>query len=340
MTDRWQIVPSGDFAEKALWKFLGDDRWAALRLRLLYVCTDGKEARLGPVVEEHDVAKGDKITVRFERKRVVTQTESINDAIRVATTAKITEGLSSKIGSELAAKAPGFSGKIQSELSAHSEFEITGEVERTLTTETSHSLEDTQGREYEIELSGEGGPRRAKLRRRYWPRQWDFYVHSFDYLELSYRRRWLWKDIRKTMKRVNGQPLGWPLLSLTFFEPQPDLIVSYEAVEDELENPDAFEIRPLSKGMPAKAGPRLKDLEDAARLAFPVSKAERTAAKQYKLPKPAPTMGFAGTGRRRKIAAKKKAGGKRAFKKGAKRKGAVKRRKVAARRKSRTARSH
>jgi hypothetical protein len=76
VTDWWQIVPSGDFAEKALWKFLGDDRWAALRLRLLYVCTDGKEARLGPVVEEHDVAEGDKITLRFERKRVVTQTES------------------------------------------------------------------------------------------------------------------------------------------------------------------------------------------------------------------------------------------------------------------------
>lgn len=34
MSDRWQVVSSGNFADKALWKFLGDDGWAALPLRL------------------------------------------------------------------------------------------------------------------------------------------------------------------------------------------------------------------------------------------------------------------------------------------------------------------
>ena len=56
--------------------------------------------------------------------------------------------------------------------------------------------------------------RRAQLRRRYWPRHWSVYLHSYDFLELSYQRRWLWKDVRKTIKRVEGQRLGLPSFSL------------------------------------------------------------------------------------------------------------------------------
>jgi hypothetical protein len=331
MTMHWEIVPAVDFTTRKHWKSIGDDRWAALRLRLLYVRTNGKEARLGPVVEEHDVVKGDKITLRFKRQRVVTRTESVNDAIRESSAARILEGLSSKVSSELSAKVPGFSGKLQSDLSSNSEREVTSEVERTLTHEASHSLEDTEGFEYEIELDGEGGARRAKLRRRYWPRQWDVYLHSYDYLELSYHRNWRWKQIRKTMKRIDGQRLGWPLVSLTFYEPQADLIVSYDPVANELETPDSFEPQPLTKTIPASSGPKLQDLEVAAQIAFPASRSERAAAKQGKGTRGGTeAIAFAGRAAKKRVKASAK---RRSASKKTVRKSAVKPRKRVARHK-------
>jgi len=338
MPNHWDLVPPVDFTEQTHWKSLGDNRWGALRLRFLYVASKNNDPRPGPVFEKHPVDKGQKITIRMSRQKVVTHTESATDAVRVAATERISEQLAAKVSSELAAKAPGFSGKLQSELSSTSEREFTTEVERTLTRESSHSLEDTQGREYEFELDGKDGAQEAKFRRLYWPKQWDVYLHSYDYLELSYRRTWPWKRIRRTMKRVDGQALGWPLLSITFFEPQADPVVLPEPVANEIDNPEAYVVQPLTAAMPSSPGPKLQDLEAAARLAFPASRAEKAAAKARKRPtRGAEGIGFAKGAPRRKVKAKKAKRAapvrKRRGSKKAARKAAPKRRKQLARRK-------
>jgi hypothetical protein len=277
----------------------------------MFVYTEGKEARLGPVVEALDVAKGDKITLHFKRQRVVIRTSTISDAVRALSAARILDSISSKVASELAGKAPGFSGKVQTELSEHREQEITTEVEKTLTQTASYSIEDTEGREYEIELDGEAGARTAQLRRRYWPRLCEVHLHSYDYLELEYRDPLLWRKVRETIKRVDSQRLGQPLVSVTFYEPQPDLVVSYAAVSDELENTESFETLTLTKPMPNVSGPKLQDLEVAARLAFPITRKEKAAAKDRKqrVQAAAPVFALAkgGRGKRKKAAAKKTA---------------------------------
>jgi len=38
----------------------------------------------------------------------------------------------------------------------------------------------------------------------------------------------------------NSEILGWPLASVTFYEPQPEPDVCYHPVDDELENPEGF----------------------------------------------------------------------------------------------------
>jgi hypothetical protein len=269
-------------------------------LRLLIVSRSGKQSRDGPVVSEHEVAPGNTIKVRVHRQRVVTRTSTISDALREATAQRILDALSTTVSAELKAKAAGISGSVKTGMTAKSEQEVTRQVERTLTVQTSHSVEDLEGQEHEIELSGVGAAadRRVQLRRRYWPKHWEIYLHSFDYLELSYRERWLWSDIRKTMKAVHGQELKIPLVSLTFYEPQADLVVSHQVVANELENPDGFEVNALTTVMPEAAAPRLLSLEEAAKLAFPTSRAEKKAAKTHK----GPAHGLA-------LASKKKRGG-------------------------------
>lgn len=311
MTMHWETLPSGDFLERAQWRPLGDHRYSALRVRLLFVRSNGKVSRLGPVVEEHDVEPGDTITLRRKRERIVTRTESISEAIRVASRSRFLDSLSAKIAAELGAKGLGFSGKLQTETLTRSEYELTSEVEKTLTSTTSHSIEETEGREHELVLDGRaGGRRQAQLRRRYWPRHWDVYAHSYDYLELSYRRGWFWRQVRETMKRVDGQRLGWPLIALTFYEPQPDVVVRYEPVANELENPEAFEIRALTKSMPAASPPRPDSLEAAAQVAFPVSPAEKAVAADRERRRRAAAIGFASGPRRRGRVGSRKTDGK------------------------------
>jgi hypothetical protein len=276
----------------------------------MFVYTDGKQSRLGPVVAAHDLAKGLKVIVRRKQQRVVTRTSTIADAVRAMSATRILDALSSKVASEMAGVAPGFSAKVLSEVSVHSEQEITTEIERTLTHTSSHSLEETEGREHEIELDGEAGTRTAELRRRYWPKHCDVYLHSYDYLELEYRDPLLWKKVRQTIKRLDGVRLRQPLVSVTFYEPQADLVVSYVPVTDELENAESFETATLTTPMPAVSGPKLQDLELAARLAFPLTRKEKAAAKDHRRVRP-PGAAFAlaktGGAKRKKVAAKKKA---------------------------------
>ena len=316
MTIRWESIPSIDFSERANWQSLGKSRFAALRVRLLLVCTNGQGSRLGPVIEEHRIVPGDKITLTRRRERVVTSTEEMSAAIRAATTARLSESLSTQVSSEVSSKLPGFSGKIAAQALTKSDYELTQELERTLSSTVSHVIQDIEGQEHQIELDGSAGRRIAELRRAYRPRRWNIYLHSLDYIELECRRNWLWRQVRQTMKRVDGLRLGWPLAVMTFYEPQSDPVVVYGPADNELENPAAVEIGALSTPMPAVNAPQLEPFDVLARLAFPVNRAERTAATRRKAAGTKHAIGFA-TGRRSKAGRKTKAPRKTTKKRGA-----------------------
>ena len=42
-TKAWETIPSADFASKLNWRSLGENRYAALRVRLLILQTNGSE---------------------------------------------------------------------------------------------------------------------------------------------------------------------------------------------------------------------------------------------------------------------------------------------------------
>ena len=68
------------------------------------------------------------------------------------------------------------------------------------------------------------------------------------------------------------------MVSVVFYEPQSDVDVTYGAIADELDNPDSIEILRLADAMPRSMPPRGENLEELAKLAFPVTKEEKSKA--------------------------------------------------------------
>jgi hypothetical protein len=213
-TKRWELLPNSDFSERINWRSLGNDRHAALRVHLLIIMSEGSDFRYGSIVDGYNVAPGDTIEVRKKHEQIISRTNTISEAIRYATTSRVCDQLATRVSTELAAKTLGFSGKLKSEILTKSEYEITKTTEDLLTATTSHLIQETVGDEHVITLVGSTAPREAKLRRRYWPRRWDVYLHSYEYMELAYKQRWYWKDTRKTIKQTDSGVLGWPLVSI------------------------------------------------------------------------------------------------------------------------------
>src|SRR3984893_4971722 len=278
VTKDLEVLPNSDLADRANWRFFGNNRYAALRARLLIVQSSGQQSRFGPVIKAYNVAPEDTIELRRRREQVISRTTTISEAIRFTTTSRVCDQLAAKVSAELSAKVAGFSGKLSSEILSKSEYEITTTAENVLNTTTSHVIQETQEEEHVITLKGGNSKRVAALRRRYWPRRWDVYLQSYEYLELSYHRTWFWRDVRDTIKKTDSGVLGWPLVSVLFHEPQSRVDVTYGPITDELANPDSIDIRMLAEPMPMSISPGEEHLEDLANLAFPVTEEEKSKA--------------------------------------------------------------
>ena len=195
-TKHWELLPNTDFRNRMSWRELGNNRFAALRVRLLIVMREDSESKYGSVVNAYHIAAGaDSIKVRRRREQVISRTTTISEAIRFTATSRVCDSLATKVSSELSAKAAGFSGKLGSEILAKSEYELTKTAENILTTTTSHSIQQTTEEEQEITMAAGTVARDVKLRRRYWPRRWAVYLHSYDYLELSFKKKWFWWQV-------------------------------------------------------------------------------------------------------------------------------------------------
>lgn len=332
----WEILPNSDLADRTNWRSLGDDRFAALRARLLIVRENGKQSRFGTVIAAHNVAPDDEITLRRNREQIISRTETISEAVRFTATSRVCDQLTAKVTAELSTLGPGFIGKVKTQLLTRSEYEITEQVENALNATTSYLIQEIEAAEHVITLKGGRCNRVAELRRRFWPRRWDVYLHSFEYLELSWRTRWMWWQVRKTIKQIHSGVVGWPLASLTFYEPQSDVDVCYDPVEHEIEAPDLVEVQSLDSKMPRLQPPAEEDLETLAKLAFPATGQEKTDAAKRRKKKAAVGVGKrrAGSlGRGKRRAGKRKTAGKSVGKKKTAKKRTAKRRTVKRRKK-------
>lgn len=200
--------------------------------------------------------------------------------LRFAVSHRVLDQLSSKITHELGAKVPGFSGKLGSELLAKEKYKFTETTEENLSSTRSFQITESEEKKHTITLNP-GETREAKLRLRDWPRRWDVYLHPYEAIEFKYRKIWFWRQVRETMKTAEPQVLGWPLFSITHYEPQANLVVTYEPAVNELTEPDEVRVSALVEPMPRAIAPQLPSLSDLVKLAFPVTKQERVNSHMY-----------------------------------------------------------
>jgi hypothetical protein len=282
ISKNWEVLPASDFAVQSNWRKIGKNRFFALRARLLIIRTDGRPARDGSPTKSYPITP-DTLSLRTMRQIVLSRTDTITQAIKFSVTERVLDHLSSKISTELSGKVPGFSGKLGSSIMAKSEYEITKSTETSLSSTTSFMFQQTQEEELLMGFTKSDVPRTAYLRRRYWPRRWNIYLHSYEALELEYKRAWFWRRVRETIKSADLQVVGWPLASVLFYEPQDDHVVSFEdPVPDQLETPEAIEVQGFTDAMPSGAAPQLEALSELAKLAFPTTKEEKVKAGQRK----------------------------------------------------------
>ena len=287
----WDVLPASDLTIQSSWKKVGD-RYSAVRARLLVVRHELDEYRDGNVKESHPISV-DSISLETAHQTVTVFTDTITAGLRFAVSQRMLDQLSSKVTSELGVKVPGFSGKLGSELLAKSEYEFTTTTEESLSGTKSFQLTESEEKKHTITLNS-GEAREANLRLRYWPRRWDVYLHSYEAIEFEYKKRWFWRDVRKTMKIAEPQVLGWPLFSVNYYEPQTNLVVTYGPAVNELMEPDEVSVTPLLDSMPRANPPELADLASLAKLAFPVTKQERTESQVYAITRHREAGGAAG----------------------------------------------
>lgn len=277
-TKDWDVLPAKNLTVQSSWRKNGN-RYSAIRARILIVRHELDEYRDGNVKESHPISV-DSISIVTSHQTITVLTDTMTAGLRFAVSQRVLDQLSSKVTLEFGAKAPGYSGKLGSELLSKEEYEFSQTTEENLSGTKSFQISESEEKTHTITLNP-GLAREAKLRRRYWPRRWDVYIHSFEAIEFEYKRRWFWRDVRRTMKTAELQIVGWPLFSMTYYEPQTNLVVTYEPIANELTEPDEVLVSALIEPMPRAAVPQLPSLSDLAKLAFPVTPEERVHSQEY-----------------------------------------------------------
>jgi hypothetical protein len=278
----WVVVPSADFSEKENWKSLGSSRYSAFRAILYVKASNGDGWRHGPIVAAHNINPNDTITVEHRRQRIWKRTDSASETLNESVSTRFLNAWSSKLAAEAKSTVAGQSAAISNELTSTFEHEFSATVGRALTNASSFEMQDLIEAKHQIELKGSDVPREAHFRHRFWPRHWDVYLFSVEYLELSFRRRWVWWQVRDTIKEVGRRHLGIPLFRVTFYDPQENIDITYGPIQNELSEPHRMMVEPLSSSVTISGDPPFDSLAENARRAFPQDAAERKEAESHR----------------------------------------------------------
>jgi hypothetical protein len=275
----WDRLPKAEFSSRVDWTDIGDGVFAATRVNLMIVKRDGAESRLGPPLQSFNVGNGIERTIRIRRQKVSSSSGTIVRSVNSATTEHVLAQMTAKLSSEIGVGTPLASVKIGAEMFAREDMEITEKVEQSLAATQAFSTEETEEEEDALRIGGEAAAR-ADLRMRYWPRTQDFYIHSVEFIRIRVTNGWF-RSGRENLESTGVRLLEIPLLSVTSYENQAMLDVCLGEVADPLEDPKAILFGQVSQPMPKETPPPMPSLEEMARIAFPVGRAEKQEAEKY-----------------------------------------------------------
>jgi hypothetical protein len=281
----WDLSPAADFNNQISWTQLGKHRYAATRVRILWVQMETAYDYHGPELDTATISSA--TTTRkftYKRESIVSSSSTITDTIRKAVTDRVLHQITSKMNSGIKATLPIGKVEVGSESIADEVQEVTRTSEQTLSQVTSYSVQTTEGESVEINVGLKEGRTIAELRRRYKRVTWDFYVYSCDYLDLEYDPGWFWQKIKRSIQTSTSTPIGSPLARVVFYVPQmyPDVMWRGDEI-NAIDSPDSIEVVPLTDPMPKPSTvPPVETLTSYVPFAFPADKKEKKAASAKK----------------------------------------------------------
>ena len=191
-----------------------------------------------------------------------------------------------KVGSNSSIGLDKVEASLTSELQTKIGSELVQALQTGLSTTSTYSVQTTTEKSEALEFvvppnDGSTGTRRLfiyfKLRQLFW----DVYLIRTDYLELEYKQNWVWPDVRNTIVQ-REIPVRQPLFRIEYYEPYSDFSFAFDSYQPEVESGDAVTSMPLMSSSPSALLKPTHTMEQIAKLAFPVSRAEKKTAKATK----------------------------------------------------------
>jgi hypothetical protein len=295
----WMHVPSDlVLTDQNHWKSLGGSEYSAIRAHLLLLRRRSPSTKRGPVLKHVELPGGVKYSLEHKKLIVIKQTENIVETIQSTVSSKLTTEFAKKITAQAGLDKGLPTGGLNDETSMKFGSELTDSLQKTLATTKAYEVQYSEEITRSITLETHNGKKRQRSLDLYfytnlWPWSWDIYLHQIEYLKLSYKQRWYWKDVRKTLEPL-ASDVKCPLLRASYYEPQDECSIAEGKYKPEVEEDIGLQIEMLNGSYPKVSPPISSTLEDLAKLAFPVTELEKSAAQKAK---PKTASGY-GTGPR------------------------------------------
>lgn len=302
MPNFWIQTPSDTaLAEMQSWGRLGGNKYAAIRHHILVVPSSGGKgkAKNGPIHRQMEWPINAKFKMEDKITKVTSYTYSIQESITSAISSKLSQEILSKIGASASASLSKLEATLNSELQAKIGSELVESLQSSLSTTSTYAVETTRERSESLEFpvspkDGSDATRPVFIYFKLCQLFWDVYLYRTDYLQLEYEKNWIWPNVRKTIvsREVNVRV---PLFRVAYFEPVEAFSFRFDDYEPEIENGDSVTSLTVASKCPNASLQPKATMEELAKLAFPVSRRERDAAKKRKTQVSKPSAQAAGS---------------------------------------------
>jgi hypothetical protein len=287
MSSLWILTPTDSaLSEMEGWAKIGKNRYAAFRHHLLVKQGGDQLAKNGPIYNQMEWPIDAKFIMVDKITQIVRYTYNIQESITSTITSRLSQEAMSRVGSSFGISLVSLEAKIKSELETRIGSELTNSLQNYLSTTKTYSVETTKEKSESLEFKvppSDGSSQTRTLFVYFKLRQffWDIYLYRTEYLQLEYKKRWLWTDIRKTIDQVKLD-LRAPLFRVIYHEPVHSFSYCFDRYTPEISDGDTVQCTPLQSQCPPAAIQASNGIGRLAELAFPVTKKEKLAATKSK----------------------------------------------------------
>jgi hypothetical protein len=326
MSSFWIVTPPDSMLSTVEgWDQTGPSSFATVRHLLLVVRREDKVLLNGRQVAEVEWPVGAEFQLQKKKSWVTKSTISLQESITSTVSTKISRELVAKMksGVELGLTPKAVLGaELQSKLGV----ELAESLQESLSMTTTYSIEslDEEVQSFKLTVPSNSAAQELgkifiyfKLRKVIW----NVYLYRTDVLQFEFSRKWLWKQVRDTLRDDEVQSRE-ALFRIEYYEPVGSPSAAVGSYEPDVEEDGRAVVTVLNEPPPRVSMPSITPLKSLAKTALPTRAEKKAAEKKPAAKKPAAKKAAAKKPAAKKAAAKKPAAKKAAAKKPAAKKAA------------------